>query len=394
MNLIDRFRSVKTPASAPEGDNEFALSLLRALGPEGNLLFSPFSIRAALGMALLGAKWETADEIRGALGVQQSGDAIHADITALVRRLTASGDVGQELVVSNSLWSQETKALQAEFLELASRYYSGCVHTADFRGDPEGARGGINRWVEQSTRQRIRDLVPAGGVGADTCLALVNAVFFKGWWARQFDNEMTYAGPFHVEGGDPVTAQLMNQVSAFSYAEHRIYQAVDLAYQRSGLSMLVLLPKPGRALASLEEFLTADGLRGCVASLKEETVQLLIPQFEFTWGTADVTPALQALGMSVPFSPTRADFSGINGCAQPHTDALSISRIFHKAFVGVSEEGTEASAATAVLMETRSIAGSKSRVVFRADRPFLFFIRDRKTGAILFVGRVADPTLP
>lgn len=265
------------------------------------------------------------------------------------------------------------------------------MNLVDFSRGVEAARVAINQWVEDRTRHKIRELIPSGSLNADVRLVLVNAVYFKGMWQLQFSTAATRDEPFHLEGGGKVQVPLMDQHQEVRYVRAEVYQAVELVYRGGDLSMLVLLPNRKDGLRDLEKALPMRMLQDCEAQMTTHEVELFLPRFTITWGTVNLRDQLAALGMPLAFDGGQANFSGINGYEPPHNDSLSISAVFHKATVETNEEGTEAAAATAVPM-ARTGRSSPQRVpVFRADHPFLFLIRDRKSGAILFLGRMADP---
>jgi serpin B len=370
-----------------ENDNACALALYKLLRHQpGNLLFSPFSIRSVFAIAYAGAKGETAEQIGKALRFASSTDTFHASFAEIIGRLNAGGGDQYEMAVANSLWGQDGAPLQAAFLEHVARYYAGGMNVVDFLHDPEAARVAINRWVENHTKQKIRELIPPGGVDTATRLVLTNAVYFKGMWLRQFDQSLTRDAPFHLEGGGTVRSSMMHQRELVRYMFPGMddFQAVELDYQGSDLSMLVLLPRRKDGLQDLEAKLSGRMLHECVMMMHTHEVMLFLPRFTIRWGT-EIGSSLRALGMPLAFTRF-ADFSGINGHEPPAPDSLFISALYHQAFVEVNEKGTEAAAATAVAL----LLGGPAR--FRVDHPFLFVIRDRKSGAILFLGRVADPT--
>ena len=381
------------PKPFAEGNDDFALALYGSLRQRpGNLFFSPFSVRTALGMTYAGARGETAREMREALRLRLPDEELHLAFAQTIKGLRAAGEV--EVAVANSLWSQEGSPLEAAFLDLVGRHYGGGANPVDFRRKAEDARTTINRWVEAKTRRRIQDLIPPGGVDGETRLVLVNAVYFKGLWADSFRKEATREEAFRLEGGGTVRAPLMHRQGSVPYVQADGYQAVDLAYRGGALSMLVLLPDRVDGIRDLEGRISGQQNRDCVARMRDREVKLFLPRFKVTWGTVNVREPLEALGMALAFEPLKANFSGINGLEPPHVDGLFIAAVFHKAFVDVNEEGTEASAATAV-STTRSLGVEPSKPpvpVFRADHPFLFAIRDRRSGAILFLGRMADPS--
>jgi serpin B len=382
------------PKSFAGDSNDFALAMYGLLRHRpGNMFFSPFSIRVALGMTHAGARGETAAQMREALRISSSDETLHVAFAETVQRLNAAGGGKYEMAVANSLWGQDGLPLQPGYLDLIARHYGGSMNLVDFRRAAEAARMTINQWVEDKTRQKIRELIPSGGLSAETRLVLVNAVYFKGMWVLQFRRGATREEPFRLEGGGTVQAPLMHQHEKIRYLQATGYQAVELVYRAGDLSMLVLLPDRKDGLRDLEKTLSARLFHDCVAQMDVREVKLFLPRFKITWGTLNLGEQLTALGMSLAFTRSQADFSGINGHEPPDDDSLFISGVFHKAFVEVNEEGTEAAAATAVSMApAAALRPSNPPPLFRADHPFLFAIRDRKSGAILFLGRIADPT--
>ena len=380
-----------------EANNDFALAMYGQLRQRpGNLFFSPLSIRIALGMAEAGARGRTAAQMREALRIPSADDTMQVAFADIIRHLNTAGDGEYEMAMANSLWGQDGAPLKPEFLDLIARRYDGAMTLVDVRGRLEAARVTMNQWVEEKTKQRIRELIPSGSLDPDTRLVLLNAVYFKGTWVLQFDEAATRDEPFHLEGGGLVRTPLMHVRHEVGYVQAGGYQAVDLGYRGGDLSMLVLLPDRKDGLPKLEGTLSAGMLQDCVSRMRTREVELFLPRFKITWGTVDVRDQLIALGMPLAFSRSEADFSGINGHEPPHEDSLSIWAVLHKAFVEVNEQGTEAAAATAVTLRMLGSALPSFEPpipVFRADHPFLFAIRDRKSGAILFLGRTTDPTL-
>jgi serpin B len=382
------------PTSFAQENNDFALAMYGHLRQQpGNLFFSPFSIRAALGMTLTGARGETATQLRQALLIQSSDESFHQAYAKINARLNDRGGE-YEMAVANSLWGQEGEPLLPEFLDRIARHYGGGMNLRDFRHAAEAARKDINRWVDDKTRQKIRDLIPSGSLSPDTRLVLVNAVYFKGMWESQFHKAVTREQPFHLEDGGTVQIPLMRQTEQIRYMQTGHYQAVDLRYRGGDLSMLVMLPKRKNGLGDLEQSISRQMLHGCVMKMTTREVKLILPRFKITWGTINLSEHLKTLGLQLAFARGQADFSGMNGIEPPSEESLFISSVFHKAFVDVNEEGTEAAAATAARMPL-AMASKPSKPpripTFRADHPFLFAIRDRG-GAILFLGRITDPT--
>lgn len=375
------------------GNNAFAWDLYGQLRREsGNLFFSPYSLRTALAMTAEGAKGETAAQMTQALHLTLRGEALHAAVTQTAKGLKPRAKGDYALAVANSLWGQQGYRWLDGFLADVRRGYGGGLHEVDFARATEAARMEINASVEDQTKRRIRDLVPMGGVDPLTRLALVNAIWFKGRWLDEFEKADTEEGPFHVGATETVVAHLMHRRGeGYRYGEAGGVQVLELPYRGERLSMVVLLPQAEGGLGALEARLTPEGAEAWFgsATLVPREVDVYLPRFAITWGTREMRGSLEGLGMRVPFDDDKADFSGMNGVVQPDFGALHIAKVFHKAFVEVNEEGTEATAATAVLMGPR---GAPQRPpVFRADRPFVFLIRDTVSGSILFLGRLVKP---
>ncbi len=296
---------------------------------------------------------------------------------------TVEGKPTYELVVANALWGQKGYPYQPAFLNLVSRNYGASLEHVDFV-QFELARRQINAWVEKQTRDKIKELIQPGNIDANTRLVLTNAIYFKGAWADPFKKELTREEPFHLDGGRSVPVKLMHQQRLYSYMETDDMQAVEVPYAGQRLSMVVLLPKKIDALAALEKQMTPETIDRWVGQLHAQDVELSLPKFKMTC-EFELSKQLKALGMMAAFSGN-ADFSGITTA-----EGLAISKVIHKAFVDVNEEGTEAAAATAVVMRpTGMFHRPAPPVVFRADHPFVFMIRDRSTNAVLFVGRMKE----
>jgi len=384
------------PRPFADDGNDFALAMYGQLrGRPGNLFFSPLSVRVSLCMAQAGARGETAAQMRKALGTSSSDETLQIGVAETVRSLNASGGGRYEMAVANSLWGQDGSPLRPEYLDLIARQFGGTMNVVDFHGAAEVARMAVNQWVEDRTRQKIRELIPPGGLSADTRLVLANAIYFKGMWMLRFWESETREEPFWLEDGGTVRAPLMRQYGDVRYLQANGYQAVELDYEGGDLSMLVLLPDRRDGLRELEKALSARLFRDCVARMRYCEVELFLPRFTMTRGI-DMESELAALGMSLAFSPGEADFSGINGRKPPDADSLFISAVLHKAFVEVHERGTEAAAATLESVEFTAALEPPPPPppppIFRADHPFLFAIYEQMSGAILFLGRVFDPT--
>lgn len=384
-------------AVAAAGNRAFAvdayLELLEA--NHGNLVFSPASIRLALAMTWAGAAGPTAEQMASALHLDLPADRMHAalnTIDALLgsrNRDEGSGpdDVERKVVltISNALWGQAGLAFLADFLDTLAINYGAGMRLVDYADDAEAARVVINDWVADQTNDRIADLIPIGVLNALTRLVLTNAVYLDATWQQTFEADATADAPFTTLDGSQVTVEMMHQESMLPYASGDGWQAVELPYVGGELAMLVIVPDEGwfdEAEGALHEGLMDD----TAAHLEPVLVSLGLPKWEFRT-KASLVGLLNALGMTDAFGDD-ADFS-----AMTTEEELFISDVIHEAFIKVDEEGTEAAAATAVVMEARSAPPSDS-VELIVDRPFLFSLYDRETGTILFMGRVADPTAP
>jgi serpin B len=372
-------------AKVAEGCNRFAFDLYaHLLRQEGNLFLSPYSISTALTMTYAGARGQTADQMAKVLCLPASREAVHVAYATLQRDLNAAGAKGAfDLVVANRLWGQKGYEFLSDFLALVEKNYGAGLEQVDFAGATEAARQTINTWVEKQTRDKIKELLKPGILdGRETTLVLTNAIYFKGKWSEEFDKKLTRDEDFFVTPEKKVTAPLMHQTETFGYFDGGEFQALELPYQGDRLAMVVLLPKAKDGLAALEASLSAEKLAEWVGKLHRREVQVALPRFK-TAAEFSLKDTLVAMGMTDAFGD--ADFSGMDGKKD-----LVISAVVHKAFVDVNEEGTEAAAATAVVMGRAAMP--EPAPVFRADHPFLFLIRDTKTGAILFLGRILDPT--
>lgn len=371
------------PAALPptRSLNNMGLALHRALrGEKGNLFFSGASIRMALAMTALGAKGQTFDEMAKALVLPTDVTQIrHAGQAAAGDWKTAAGKA--ELVIANRLWLDKSATLEKAFAEDAKVGFGAEPETVDFRGAADPSRKRINTWVSDTTKGKIKDLVPQGAVDALTRLVLTNAIYFKGQWVTAFDKSQTKDAPFQTESGS-VTVPMMRKSGDFAYASNAKAELVQLDYRDSDLAMLIALPQPNVKLAEIETGLAAADVESWARSVNKEKLDLAMPRFSFSWGRS-VKRYLEAMGMKTAFS-AGADFTGVS--KQPND--LYVSDVFHKAFVFVDEAGTEAAAATGTVMATLSLTMTKT---VRVDRPFLFFIREKKNGDILFQGRVSNP---
>lgn len=380
--------------SIAEANNRFAVDLYPALAtvPENanrNIFFSPFSISTALAITGEGANGKTADEILSVLHLPKDPATRRTGFAALDAGINnASADY--TLRTANALWAEKTYVFLPSYTETARQYYPAETTNLDFSAAPEESRSTINQWVEEKTEKKIRDLLPQGSINPLTRLVVTNAIYFKGTWARQFDANLTRDADFTTSSGQVIKVRMMQDTkkdAEYWYAETADLQYIELPYfQKSGkpLSMVVLLPK-GNDLHPAEAALSDSTLSALKESAQHRKVDVYFPKFRIETGFT-LTKPLSAMGMPTAFIPGSADFSGMDG-----TQNLYITNVFHKAFIDVNEEGTEAAAATAVVVGLRAAPADNKPPVFRADHPFIFLIRDNESGAILFLGRVSDP---
>ena len=372
-----------------EGNAAFATDLYAALrhGP-GNLFFSPYSISTALAMTYAGAAGDTSSQMAATLHFDLPVERLHPAFNAYALDLEARAGQASEgtpfkLSIANSLWGQQDFPFRTEFIDLLGQNYGAGMRLVDYMADPEAARRAINAWVSDETRQKIQDLIPEGAIDAMTRLVLANAIYFKAGWLHPFEDSATGPEPFHLLDGSTLEVSMMHQTESYGYAVRDGYRALDLPYSSGDTSMLIILPDEGE-FEAVEEGLSPEMILDLTGGLTHGPVILSLPKFSYT-SSFSLHDALTGLGMPDAFDPDRADFSGMDDARDLH-----ISHVLHKAFVLVDEKGTEAAAATAVIMSVTS-APADEPVSFTIDRPFLYLIRDDQTGMILFLGRVLNP---
>lgn len=360
-------------ATIARASNRFALDLYGQLRDhDGNLFFSPVSLWSALALTSAGARGETLAGLSAGLHAPPQ-DALHLALEKYLAQLNASRQLG----LACGLWGRRGLSYHDDFLTLARRHYPGGFHTIDF-ANPDKARGDINAWVAKHTNDRVPQLLRPGVLSRDASLVLTSAVGFKAPWATPFDKDRTAPADFHLAAGNLVRVPLMHLHGRLAFAETPTHQAVEIPYAGGDLSMVVLLPTDG--LPAFEKALTLDKLTRTLAALKPTKVGLALPRFSLGV-ESQLRKPLTKLGFDRAF--TSADFTGF--C--PDAD-LALSAVVHKATVEVTEQGTTAAAATGVLVVAKS---GEADPVLRADRPFVFLIRERRTGGILFLGRLAQP---
>jgi len=374
-----------------DANNQFALDYYSKLKERNgdNIFFSPFSISSAFVMTYEGAKGQTSEEIRSVFYFPADDDLRRTEYAAIFNELNKK-DKKYKLSVANALWAQKDYQFLKEYFERIEKYYGGKANNLDFKKDPEGSRITINNWVENQTNNKIKDLIPSELIDKSTKLVLTNAVYFKGEWVKQFNEKDTRDEDFRISKNNIVKVPMMQRTdedAKFNYAENDKLQILEMPYSGEELSMLILLPK-NDDLSTLENLLSIKKLSEWKKNLEKQRVKVFIPKFKFEtkYFMAD---DLKAMGMPTAFSDS-ADFSGMTGKRD-----LKIDEAIHQAFIEVNEEGTEAAAATAVVIMPTAMPRQKTPKIpiFRADHPFIFLIQEKSRGNILFMGRVVNPTL-
>ncbi len=371
-----------------EGNTAFALDLYSRLKSNpGNLFFSPYSISTALAMTYTGARGETEKQMSQVLHFGAAQEKVHSCFNELQRQLAETEkQQGIQLTVANALWAQKGHPLLPAFLKAVKDEYQANINQADFTTAAEAARRQINHWVTEQTKDKIRDILPPGSLDAATRLVLANAIYFKGLWAEPYDKAETSPQTFHRSANNLAQVPLMHHFENIRYMEESDFQAVELPYKGEGLSMVVLLPRQVEGCGALENRLSPGVISRSLGRMKKQRVEIFLPRFKLE-SNFDLSGTLAKMGMSSACGP-HADFSGMDGTRQ-----LFISAVFHKAWGEVNEEGTEAAAATAVVVvASAALRPPPPPPVFRADHPFIFFIRDTRSGSLLFLGRLADPS--
>lgn len=371
-----------------DGNNTFAFDIYNSLRSEnGNLILSPYSISLALAMTYAGARGETEAQMTQTLHFTPQ-DKLHPSFNTLdlaLEKEPINLDKDKEpmqLNIANAVWAEKTFSFLPEFLDTIAINYGAGVNLADFKNEPNQERTTINNWVSDQTEDKINDLLPDGSITTDTRMVLVNAIYFKADWLDQFDANHTGDYPFNLLDGTQVNIPMMGQGMYIPYTQGEGYTAVELPYAGDTAAMDIIVPDVGK-FEDIESALTGDMFNTIIGNMSQTSLMLSLPKFKFE-SSFGLSYTLDQLGMVDAFNANTADFSGMTG-----NKDLFIGNVIHKAFVAVDEEGTEAAAATAVIMEA---AGAPMwDVSLLVDRPFIFIIRDKVNGQILFIGRVLNP---
>jgi serpin B len=366
------------------GNSQFACELYGKLAAEeGNLFFSPYSISNALAMTYGGAGGNTAKEMAATLHFDGASDDFHAAFADLVRRIQSEDKKRKyQLRIANRLWGQKDFGFVPEFISSSAKHYGAGLEEVDFMDATEQARQAINAWVEKQTQDKIQELLKPGILNRLTKLVLTNAIYFKAAWSSPFEVSQTKMGEFLADGVKKVKTPMMHQSQSTRFFNGGTFTALELPYEQHELSMIVLLPKKADGLAAFEKTLTADNLAKWHAKLSNHLVDIRLPKFKTT-AEFRLDKVLEEMGMRDAFDRKKADFTGLSSMK-----GLHITAVVHKAFIDLNEAGTEAAAATAVVIGT---ASAPPEATFHADHPFVYLIRDNKTGSVLFMGRVVNP---
>ncbi|KAL3858656.1 hypothetical protein ACJMK2_008919 [Sinanodonta woodiana] len=370
--------------------NEFAFDLYKVTSlssPYGNNFLSPFSISTVMSTIYLGSRGKTATQMSNTLKIQNASDTVHQKFEEYIKLICAE-NANFTLTTANRLYPSREKEISDLYVMTCLKHYRADVVPVDYVSKPTDVETEINSWVQMETKGKIQNLIPPGSLNPLTVLVLVNAIYFKGDWAKKFQPENTVVQPFYKIDGEPVEVYMMkSQIKEASYGEDESLdcKVLQLPYKGEDLYMLVLLPNKKDGLPALESKLSQTTLKLIQNKMSAGLVEVSLPKFKIE-ASFELSKALSKLGMPDAFDETKADFSGMR-----KEKDIYLSKFFHKAFVEVNEEGTEAAAATAAVMMTESI---RVPIIhsFDADHPFLFLIMDKRSGVILFLGRLANPT--
>jgi len=379
-----------------KSSNAFGVDLWKQFAKTpGNLAISPASISAALAMTRGGAKGETELQLRKVLHSDNDAQAAGKQWGRLIEELQGPSRP-LTLRIANRLFGEKTFAFEQPFLDWTKTVFGAALEPLSFKGAPDASRMHINAWVADRTEHRIKDLLPSGSVAVDTRLVLVNAIYFHADWQLAFEKEATMPAPFHLDAPERTQdVSTMHSGKSFRVAELSGVRILEIPYKGADCAMLIVLPNKTDGLADVEKSFSAATIETWVSALAWRPSIVALPRFKLDPPAASpLGSALRALGMPLAFDRDKADFTGMANPPSPR-DRLVVGEVFHKAFVTVDELGTEAAAATAVVMPTAAAAPMRTAppFEFRADHPFLFFIIDKPSGLILFMGRVSDPSL-
>ena len=375
---------LKTLAGA---QNRFAVDLYKQLAAQpGNLFFSPYSLYSALTMTFAGAKGATSGEMIQTLHLPFTSEKIHPVMNGLTQRLLSAAKLGDielfKFTIANAVWAQAGYPFRQDYLDTLSANYGAGLRIVDFRNNAETSKM-INDWVSDQTKERIKELIQKEALTPATRLVLTNAIYFKANWASQFKEKDTIDDIFYLQDESSQPVRMMFQQADFTYARNQQFDAVELPYEGGNFSMVLLMPK-GQSLSEFEKTLTPEVLNSLGDAKQIAKIKLFVPKFGMEQNYS-LVETLKKMGMKSAFEDT-ADFSGMTGSKD-----LKITDVVHKTFLQVNEGGTEAAAATGVVIGLTSAMPIEDVIEMRFDHPFLLMIRDNNTGTILFLGRYVQP---
>jgi serpin B len=377
----------ETVKALAEGNNTFAISLYKKLSNEkGNMFFSPYSISSALAMVYAGARGNTEAEMAKALNFQLAPKQLHQAFGEICRKTFFPKKKQYELSIANALWKQAGYKFNGQFLDIMKDHYAAGFYEVDFKKQPEKAAAMINTWTSKKTNGKIKKIISQEEIVSRQKFIITSAIYFKGYWKQEFDKLLTENMPFTMPNGDKIDIPMMNNTDYFGYNEEKNLQILEMDYLGDNLSMIILLPIEKDGISLIEKEITAEKLKNWRDKIDERRVAVTMPRFKIGY-SLDLAQSLETLGMKEAFSQTDADFSGLSDSGK-----LYINMVMHFAYIDVDEKGTEAAAVTITGGATPvGIFQIPEPIVFKADHPFLFLIRDKSNGSILFIGRVMDP---
>ncbi|MGE0078470.1 MAG: serpin family protein [Bacteroidales bacterium] len=366
-----------------ESVSKFAFDLYRNVSKDKseNIVFAPFSISPAFSMVYLGTKDESEKQISQVFYFPRNQSSFHSSMGKLQSKIQSDAGNAVDISITNRVWMEKSYKVERQFKKSLQKSYKAKLGTLDFIGQPEQSRVEINKVVETDTKHFIKNLLPQGSISDLTRLVLTNAIYFKGKWEKQFDPKKTTQRGFTLSSGDEIKCATMFVEDSMGYYVGNSYSAIQLNYKGKKLSMLILLPNENIKIADFEKELTFDLYKSTLANLENEKVAVLLPKFKIETGLS-LKSTLSDMGMPIPFSDA-ADLSGISGKKD-----LKISNAFHKAYIEVSEEGTTAAAATAVVIAMKSFM---RKTEFIVNRPFIYILKHNDSNTTLFMGKVENP---
>lgn len=364
-------------------NNQFAIDFYKQVSKneKGNIFFSPFSLSTAMGMTYAGSRGVSEEQIGKVFHFTSNNDKFHIKLGNTAKLINSKATAIQ-LKIVNTLWAEKTYPFKKSYDNLMKKAYAATVRPMDFINKSEECRLTINDDIYKSTNEKIKDLLPPNLLNSMTRLVLTNAIYFKGDWKTQFKKEKTGESNFYITPQKIVKCKMMGVKSDFNYYEDSRIEAIELPYAGDNFSMVIILPSENQPLDELTSSLSNQYLNDIFNGLYKKEISISIPKFKLSNGY-QLKQVLSQMGMPQPFTDD-ANFTGMTSSSN-----LKISDVIHKAFIEVNEQGTEATAATAVVIAMKSIQFEK---LFIANRPFLFLIKEKSTGTILFMGRIVDPT--